>query len=167
MPSTRPPWQLEERARNHRKPVPNTILAIMRPGCLILTDTILRSSIKARRVAQRIVPSLGISPQSANEKTFPLIKIQRHAEVAQVPLSGTWVLALVHPQTRRVAGYSPSPITSHLTISRTNKRYRCRGAQRTPAILQFAGGGGEECGEQLMGLVEGKGEAEEVGAAGV
>src|SRR6266404_7266983 len=49
MHSTRPLWQLEERVRNHLKPVPNTILAIMRPGSLILTATILRSSIKASR----------------------------------------------------------------------------------------------------------------------
>src|ERR1700722_1356850 len=47
MRSTRPLWQLEERVRNHLKLVSNTILAIMRPGCLILTATILRSSIKA------------------------------------------------------------------------------------------------------------------------
>jgi len=37
------------KVRNHLKPVPNTILAIMRPGCSILTATILRSSIKASR----------------------------------------------------------------------------------------------------------------------
>src|ERR1700675_1248615 len=49
MHSTRPLWQLEERVRNHLKLVSNTILAIMRPGCLILTATILRSSIKASR----------------------------------------------------------------------------------------------------------------------
>ena len=34
-------------------------------------------------------------------------------------------------------------------------------------MLQFAGCGGEDGGEQLLGLVEGEGEAEEVGAAGV
>src|SRR5439155_1961246 len=49
MHSTRPLKQLEERVRNRLKLVSNTILAIMRPGCLILTDTILRSSIKASR----------------------------------------------------------------------------------------------------------------------
>src|ERR1700688_2597657 len=49
MHSTRPLWQLEERVRNHLKLVSNIILAIMRPGCLILTATILRSSIKASR----------------------------------------------------------------------------------------------------------------------
>src|SRR6267143_5760067 len=49
MHSTRPLWQLEERVRNHLELVSNTILAIMRPGCLILTATILRSSIKASR----------------------------------------------------------------------------------------------------------------------
>src|ERR1700686_4679185 len=49
MHSTGPLWQLEERVRNHLKLVSNTILAIMRPGCLILTATILRSSIKASR----------------------------------------------------------------------------------------------------------------------
>src|SRR6266851_6891725 len=49
MHSTRPLLQLEERVRNHLKLVSNTILAIMRPGCLILTATILRSSIKASR----------------------------------------------------------------------------------------------------------------------
>src|ERR1700682_729622 len=49
MHSTRPLWQLEERVRNPLNPVSNTILAIMRPGCLILTATILRSSIKASR----------------------------------------------------------------------------------------------------------------------
>src|SRR6266852_131464 len=47
MHSTRPLWQPEERARNHLKLGPNTILAIMRPGCLILTATTLRSSIRA------------------------------------------------------------------------------------------------------------------------
>src|SRR6266853_5816793 len=52
MRSTRPLWQLEERVRNHLKLVSNTILAIMRPGCLILTATILRSSIKASRRQQ-------------------------------------------------------------------------------------------------------------------
>src|SRR6266436_4761841 len=49
MHSTRPLYQLEERVRHHLKLVSNTILAIMRPGCLILTATILRSSIKASR----------------------------------------------------------------------------------------------------------------------
>jgi hypothetical protein len=34
-------------------------------------------------------------------------------------------------------------------------------------MLQFPGGGGEHCDEQRLGLVEGEGEAEEVGAAGV
>src|SRR6267378_13532 len=53
MHSTRPLWQLEERARNHLKLVSNTILGIMRPGCLILTATILRSSIKASRRSSR------------------------------------------------------------------------------------------------------------------
>src|SRR6202521_5737072 len=42
-------YLLEQRVRNHLKLVSNTILAIMRPGCLILTATILRSSIKASR----------------------------------------------------------------------------------------------------------------------
>src|SRR5260370_41629310 len=49
MRSTRALKQLEERVRNHLKLVSNTNLAIMRPGCLILTATILRSSIKATR----------------------------------------------------------------------------------------------------------------------
>src|SRR5882672_10462449 len=53
MHSTRPLQQLEERVRNHLKLVSNTILAIMRPGCLILTATILRSSIKASRRGSR------------------------------------------------------------------------------------------------------------------
>src|SRR6266853_4539355 len=54
MRSTRPLWQLEERVRNHLELVSNTTLAIMRPGCLILTATILRSSIKASR-RQKVV----------------------------------------------------------------------------------------------------------------
>src|SRR5437868_6584009 len=49
MHSTRPPEPLEERLRNHLKLVSNIILAIMRLGCLILTATILRSSIRASR----------------------------------------------------------------------------------------------------------------------
>src|SRR5260370_5214571 len=49
MRSTRALKQLEERVRHHLKLVSNTILGIMRPGCLILTATILRSSIKASR----------------------------------------------------------------------------------------------------------------------
>ena len=34
-------------------------------------------------------------------------------------------------------------------------------------MLQLAGSGGEKCGEELLGLVEGERKAEEVGAAGV
>jgi len=49
----------------------------------------------------------------------------------------------------------------------TDKCQRGRWPQRAPAILQFAGSSGEECGEQRLGLVEGKGEAEEIGAAHV
>src|SRR5258708_18402514 len=49
----------------------------------------------------------------------------------------------------------------------THKR-RCRRCpQRTPSILQFAGSSGEKCGKQRLGLIEGEGEAEEVGAASV
>src|ERR1700686_2875900 len=65
MHSTRPLWQLEERVRNPLKPVSNTILAIMRPGCLILTATILRSSIKASR-RQNIVHQGGATSCSLN-----------------------------------------------------------------------------------------------------
>src|SRR6266436_7788894 len=67
MHSTKPLEQLEERVRNHLKPVPNTILAIMRPGSLILTATILRSSIKASR-EQNIVHQGG--PTSCWLNTF-------------------------------------------------------------------------------------------------
>ena len=49
----------------------------------------------------------------------------------------------------------------------THKRHRRRWTQRTPAILQLARSGGEHGGEELLGLVKGDGEAEEVGAAGV
>src|SRR6266436_5805355 len=49
----------------------------------------------------------------------------------------------------------------------TYKRHRRRCPQRAPAILQFARRSGEDCGEQLLGLVEGEGNAKEIGAAGV
>src|SRR5580692_2499439 len=47
MHSTKRLWTPEPRARKHLKLGPNTILAIMRPGCTILTGTISRSFIKA------------------------------------------------------------------------------------------------------------------------
>src|SRR5438552_8379917 len=43
-------WTLEARARKHLKLAPNTILAIMRHGCSILTATISRSFIKAKLI---------------------------------------------------------------------------------------------------------------------
>ena len=49
MHSTKRLWKPEARAKKHLKLGSNTILAIMQPGCLILTATILRSSIKASR----------------------------------------------------------------------------------------------------------------------
>src|ERR1700686_2690942 len=76
MHSTRPLWQLEERVRNPLKPVSNTILAIMRPGGLILTATILRSSIKASR-RQNIVHKRGAAsrwlspPPHLEQQAFP------------------------------------------------------------------------------------------------
>ena len=49
----------------------------------------------------------------------------------------------------------------------TNKRQRSRRAQRTPSMLQFARSGGQHPGEQLLCLIEGKGDPEEIGAAAV
>src|ERR1700676_4764852 len=63
---------LEERVRNHLKLVSNTILAIMRPGCLILTATILRSSIKASR-RQNIVQQGGQLPAGSTPLDLVLL----------------------------------------------------------------------------------------------
>src|SRR5882762_5318567 len=57
--------------------------------------------------------------------------------------------------------------SAHQSLPWTHKRHRRRCPQRTPSILQFAGSSGEDCGEELLGLVERKGEAEEIGAASV
>src|ERR1700674_2417927 len=48
MHSTKRLWTPEARARKHLKLGPNTILAIMRHGCSILTATISRSFIRAK-----------------------------------------------------------------------------------------------------------------------
>src|SRR6266404_6271755 len=50
MHSTKRLWTSEARARKHLKLGPNTILAIMRHGCSILTATISRSFIKAKLI---------------------------------------------------------------------------------------------------------------------
>src|ERR1700688_135891 len=50
MHSTNRLWTPEARARKHLKLGPNTILAIMRHGCSILTATISRSFIKAKLI---------------------------------------------------------------------------------------------------------------------
>src|SRR5260221_4471204 len=50
MHSTKRLWTPEARARKHLKLGPNTILAIMRHGCSILTATISRSFIKAKLI---------------------------------------------------------------------------------------------------------------------
>src|SRR5713101_7485349 len=50
MHSTKRLWTLEAKARKHLKLGPNTILAIMRHGCSILTATISRSFIKAKLI---------------------------------------------------------------------------------------------------------------------
>src|SRR6266850_2252433 len=50
MHSTKRLWTPEARARQHLKLGPNTILAIMRHGCSILTATISRSFIKAKLI---------------------------------------------------------------------------------------------------------------------
>src|SRR5258708_35306739 len=57
--------------------------------------------------------------------------------------------------------------SAHQSLPRAHKRHRRRCPQRTPSILQFARRGGEDCGEQLLCLIEGEREAEEGGAAGV
>src|SRR2546425_10987480 len=58
MHSTKPLWTLEARARKHLKLGSNTILAIMRPGCSILTATILRSFIRAKLIIETALPWL-------------------------------------------------------------------------------------------------------------
>src|SRR5713226_4931115 len=50
MHSTKRLWTPEARARKHLKLGPNTILAIMRHGCSILTATISRSFIRAKLI---------------------------------------------------------------------------------------------------------------------
>src|SRR5258708_2936412 len=57
--------------------------------------------------------------------------------------------------------------SAHQSLPWTHKRHRRRCPQRTPSILQFARRGGQHCGEQLLRLVEGEGNAKEIGAAGV
>ena len=57
--------------------------------------------------------------------------------------------------------------SAHQSLPWTHKRHRRRCPQRTPAIFQFAGSSGEKCGKQRLGLVEGEGNAKEIGAAGV
>jgi len=49
----------------------------------------------------------------------------------------------------------------------TNKSQRSRRTQRAPAMLQFARRGGQHPGEQLLCLIKGKGDPEEIGAAAV
>src|SRR5713101_5431272 len=55
MHSTKRLWTPEARARKHLKLGPNTILAIMRHGCSILTATILRSFIRANLIIETIL----------------------------------------------------------------------------------------------------------------
>jgi len=57
--------------------------------------------------------------------------------------------------------------SAHQSLPWTHKRHRRRCPQRTPPIFQFARRSGEDCGEQLLCLIEGEREAEEVGAADV
>src|SRR6266481_4991738 len=57
--------------------------------------------------------------------------------------------------------------SAHQSLPWTHKRHRRRRSQRAPAMLQFAGSGGEKCGKQLLRLVEGEGNAKEIGAAGL
>jgi hypothetical protein len=58
---------------------------------------------------------------------------------------------------------SPLP---HL-LPRADERQCGRWPQGAPAMLQFARSGPQHCGKQRLGLVEGEGNAKEVGAAGV
>src|SRR6266436_7276100 len=109
MHSSRRLWQLEERVRNHLKLVPNTILAIMRPGCLILTATILRSSIKASR-RQNIVHHGGATSCWLNtarsrssftpytEHLNEYLISSRRASFAVLFVEESWVSAVRHPK---------------------------------------------------------------------
>ena len=77
------------------------------------------------------------------------------------------LLCVPSQRTLRLCGESlPSPAIHH-SLPWTHKRHRRRRPQRAPAMLQLARGGSEHRGKQRLRLVEGEGEAEEIGAAGV
>src|SRR5579862_1862078 len=71
MHSTKRLWTPEARARKHLKLGPNTILAIMRHGCSILTATISRSFIKAKLIFIVLMlsgPSQLVAAARSNQK---------------------------------------------------------------------------------------------------
>src|SRR6266849_3317831 len=71
MHSTKRLWTPEARARKHLKLGPNTILAIMRHGCSILTATISRSFIKAKLIG-------GNDGLVDTEGNLPLVSLRVH-----------------------------------------------------------------------------------------
>src|ERR1700677_5007617 len=85
MHSTRPLWQLEEKVRNHLKLGSNTILVIMRPGCLILTATILRSSIKTSNIGPITRErEMGMSSKLKNNEIKEPQETSTHLEAGEV-----------------------------------------------------------------------------------
>src|ERR1700676_748728 len=79
MHSTKRLWTPEARARKHLKLGPNTILAIMRHGCSILTATISRSFIKAKLIFIVLMLNGRLSPSTHTSlhrsKDMPLARI--------------------------------------------------------------------------------------------
>src|SRR6266853_6290468 len=148
MHSTRPLWQPEERVRNHLKLVPNTILAIMRPGCLILTATILRSSIKASRrqniVHQGGANSCGLdtsrsrssfTPYTEHLNEYP-ISSRRASFACRIPLGPMVTVADPRPYYNSInARLSAGEYRRHTQRTRGVHDHRRRSARQS-----FSGG---------------------------
>src|SRR5260370_30062229 len=94
MHSTKRLWTPEAKARKHLKLGANTILAIMRHGCSILTATISRSFIKAKLIFERFL--LSGRCQGAGE-----IRCEFRART-QSPLQFASVLLEPPPATRSI-----------------------------------------------------------------
>src|SRR5258706_7808062 len=92
-----------------------------------------------------------------------LFSALRLSELCVSAVSPSSLSSLVRPS---FSEGGPLHSSAHQSLPRTHKRHRRRCPQRTPSILQFAGSGGEKCGKQRLGLVEGQGNAKEIGAAG-
>src|ERR1700675_1007690 len=100
------------------------------------------------------------------KRGYPLWSNQSHS-LAPSPLCHSPALSVAEGSPVACSWFPLRGEGALAPLPRTHKRHRRRRPQGAPAMLQFAGGGGQHCGQQLLGFVEGKGNAEEIGAAGV